>query len=97
MTIDESVVQLKILKEEYDKLYDDDYFTVDMFLIDDDAKAIEMAIASLEAWERVKDDIHEYETDCMVSADCQDCKDCNVAMFKSIYHIIDKHLQEVTE
>lgn len=63
----------------------------DVDLID----ALNMAIASLEAWERVKDDIHEYETDCMVSADCQGCKDCNVAMFKSIYYIIDKHLQEI--
>lgn len=58
-------------------------------------KALFMAIESLEAWERVKDDIHEYETDCLVSADCADCKDCNVVMFKSIYQIIEKHLQEI--
>lgn len=96
MTIYESIVQLKILKEEYDKLYDDDFFTVDIFLIEDDAKAIEMAIASLEAWEKVKAEIDESRDALKTMIDGEwfagklKGLDCAVA-------IINKHLQEVTE
>lgn len=36
--------------------------------------------------------IEAYENDCSLSCpNNDDCRDCNETMFKSIYHIIDKH------
>ena len=93
MTIDESIEVLTIHKLHWERLLSEGI--CDAHEGKETIDAFDMAIKGLEAWERVKDDIHEYETDCMVSADCADCKDCNVVMFKSIYQIIDKHLQEV--
>ena len=85
----------------------DDNFTVlnthGHYTEKEEAKAIEMAIASLEAWEKVKAEIEELEivyesyfagdtrTDAQKSADWW-------KMDKQIVlQIIDKHLQEVTE
>ena len=47
----------------------------------------------LEKIELIKADIQRYEADCLLLEDRPVCQKCNDTMFKSIYHIIDKHIE----
>ncbi len=58
-------------------------------------KACEMAIKSLEAWDKILKDVRRYELNCHFGADETKCKLCNNNVFGSIQSIIKKHLKEV--
>ena len=72
----------------------DDNFTVlnthGHYTEKEEAKAIEMAIASLEAWDKVKQEIND-----LFSKPA--CYMPNYDAYKMFLEIINKHLQEVTE
>lgn len=87
MTIDEAIEELSVLHERYNKANDSSDFS----MIDGDyVPALDKAIASLEAWEKIKQEINDlfnkpaYYTP-------------NYDAYKMFLEIIDKHLQEVEE
>lgn len=82
MTIEESI---DILDDNFTVLNTHGHYTEK-----EEAKAIEMAIASLEAWQKVRQDI-QTETD-----DKSNNMYFNFGMLGALA-IINKHLQEVTE
>ena len=57
-------------------------------------EAIDMAIRSLEAWEKVRAEIGMYEADCRLQGGTDECEKCNSNVFGSIYRIIDKYKAE---
>ena len=60
----------------------------------DYAAAFDLAIKSLEAWEKVKAEIGIYEADCRLQGGTDECEKCNSNVFGSIYRIIDKYKAE---
>lgn len=57
--------------------------------------ALDMAIRSLEAWDKVLKDVRRYELNCHFGVDDTKCKLCNETVFDSIQSIIKKHMKEV--
>lgn len=81
MTLDEAKEQLNDLIDIYEMLLDGH---VDV----DDLKAIKMAIASLKAWDKVKQEINNLFSK-------PPCYTPNYEDYNMFLKIIDKHLQEV--
>lgn len=63
----------------------------------DYAAAFDLAIKSLEAWEKVRAEIGMYEADCRLQGGTDECEKCNSNVFGSIYRIIDKAESEDKE
>ena len=57
-------------------------------------EAHDIAIKSLEAWEKVRAEIGIYEADCRLQGGTDECEKCNSNVFGSIYRIIDKYTAE---
>lgn len=73
MTIDEAIHYLERIKQEYDCSYDED--------------ALNMAMASLEAWQKVRQEINNlFEEPAFYMP--------NYDAYRMFLEIIDKHLQE---
>lgn len=86
MTIDETIEQLESVIDTYEILLGNG---VNSDILDvDDLEAIKVAIASLEAWEKVKQKIND-----LFSKPA--CYIPNYDACKMFLDIIDKHLQEV--
>ena len=45
--------------------------------------------------ESIKAELLSYEADCQITADTQTCMICTADTFKSIEHILDKHIKEI--
>lgn len=87
MTIEESKEYISSIVDTYEICHDAEHTSVAVSIGVEDAKALEMAIASLEAWEKVRQDI-QTETD-----DKSNNMYFNLGMLGALA-IINKHLQE---
>lgn len=93
MTLDINEAK-NILKENMDELVKNPLVTVDEILV----KANDIAIKSLEAWEKVKEEIESnmVSLDGLYSYQKSFHNNCNNVR-KECIEIIDKHLSEVSE
>lgn len=48
----------------------------------------------IEVLDKIRADIESYEADCILADDSKECKECDKAVFGSIYRIIDKHMAD---
>lgn len=86
MTNEEAIELIKVAQAEVEWSCPMDY-----------AAAFDLAIKSLEAWEKVRAEIGMYEADCRLQGGTDECGKCNSNVFGSIYRIIDKAESEVQE
>jgi hypothetical protein len=92
MTIEEAIEYISSIVDTYEICHDAKHTSVAVSIGAEDAKALEMAIASLEAWGKVRQEIYkrhnEYEADY--------CAGVRFGLLDALV-IIDKHLQETSE
>lgn len=91
MKVDETKEYISSIVDTYEICHDAKHTSVAVSIGAEDAKALNMAIASLEVWEKVKaeideqyDRVHPYNISCAEG-------------LEMALEIIDKHLKEVTE
>ena len=59
-----------------------------------DIEIIQGETIPLDKVKQARKEIQKYEADCLVLEDRPICLECNENMFKSIYHILDKLIEE---
>ena len=47
--------------------------------------------------DKIRAEIESYEADCILADDSKECKECDKIVFGSIYRIIDRYRNEVSE
>lgn len=65
----------------------------------EETEALDLAIRSVKAWDKVRAEIKRYRGDCELACSSMKdngiCEGCNKACFDSIERIIEKHVKEV--
>ena len=90
MMIDEAEEYISSIVDTYEMCHDTEHKWVAIPIDAEDIKALEMAIASLKAWDKVKQEINDLFNKPAFYMP-------NYDAYKMFLEIIDKHLQKVEE
>ena len=66
-------------------------------ITDKDCDRLCKALDNENVIDQIRADIESYEADCILADDSKECKECDKIVFGSIYRIIDKYRNEVSE